>query len=219
MSELFIVRAKAIHGDKYDYSKVNYINMNTKIIITCPKHGNFLQIPKSHYKGHGRRKCANNNLSIIKTSNNEEFIKKAIQKHNNKYDYSKVNYINMNTKIIITCPKHGNFLQSPWCHIKIGCGCQKCNYCGYSKVQILWLNFIAIYNNIYIQHAENDGEYNIPTTKYRADGYCRETNTIYEYHGSYWHGDPNIYDKNEINKVNGKTFGELYSNTQKKNNS
>jgi hypothetical protein len=106
-------------------------------------------------------------------------------------------------------------MQSPHSHLS-GCSCQKCNHCGYSKAQILWLNFIATYYNIHISHAENDGEYTIPTTKYKADGYCEETNTIYEYHGSYWHGDPNIYNENEINKVNKKTFGELYANTQKK---
>jgi hypothetical protein len=143
------------------------------------------------------------------------FSIKAKQAHGDKYDYSKVEYVNTNKKVIIICSIHGDFEQIPKSHYK-GHGCRKCNNCGYSKAQILWLNFIATYNNIYIQHAENDGEYIIPTTKYKADGYCHETNTIYEYHGSYWHGDPNIYDKNEINKVNKKTFGELYANTQKK---
>ena len=61
----------------------------------------------------------------------------------------------MNTKIIIICPIHGEFEQTPWNHIKIGCGCQKCSHCGYSKAQILWLNFIATYYNIHISHAEN----------------------------------------------------------------
>jgi G:T-mismatch repair DNA endonuclease (very short patch repair protein) len=67
--------------------------------------------------------------------------------------------------------------------------------------------------NIQIQHAENVGEYIIKNTKFSADGYCKETNTIYEFHGDFWHGNPNLYDTNDINKRNDKTFGELYQKT------
>lgn len=67
-----------------------------------------------------------------------------------------------------------------------------------------------------IQHAENGGEYCIPETKYRADGYCKETNTIYEFHGDYWHGNPKLFDKDKMNMVSKKTFGELYQRTLEK---
>ena len=58
-----------------------------------------------------------------------------------------------------------------------------------------------------------DLEFFIPETRYRVDGYCTETNTIYEFHGDYWHGNPKIYKSDHINVVNGKTMGELYQNT------
>ena len=73
-------------------------------------------------------------------------------------------------------------------------------------------------NNIYINHALNDGEFNIPNTRYKADGYCHETNTIYEFHGDYWHGNPKIYDSNRINKTCNITHGELYKKTLEKGN-
>ena len=77
-----------------------------------------------------------------------------------------------------------------------------------------YLNFISKLNKIFIQHAENGGEYIIEG--YKMDGYCKETNTIYEFHGDFWHGNPKIYKHDEINKKNGKTFGELYQNTIKR---
>ena len=61
-----------------------------------------------------------------------------------------------------------------------------------------------------------EGEFTIPGSNYKADGYCEETNTIYEFHGDYWHGNPKVFDPDETNKTVGKTFGELYENTLRK---
>jgi hypothetical protein len=142
----------------------------------------------------------------------EEFIKKAKLKHGDKYDYSKVEYLTSKTKVIIICKIHGDFEQSPNSHISQKQGCPKCNPCGYSKKAIKYLNFIATYNNILIQHAENNSEYIIPTTKCKADGFCAETNTIYEFHGTVYHGDPRVCNTNEYNYL-GKKYGELYEKT------
>lgn len=70
--------------------------------------------------------------------------------------------------------------------------------------------------HIYIQHAENDGEYTIPNTKYKVDGYCKKTNTIYEFAGDMWHGNPEKYNPMAINRVNKKLYCELYLKTFKK---
>jgi hypothetical protein len=69
---------------------------------------------------------------------------------------------------------------------------------------------------VLIQHALNGGEYQIPGTRYKADGYCQETNTIYEFHGDYWHGNPEIYPPTVSNVIVGKTMGELYEYTIKR---
>lgn len=119
--ESFINKAREIHGDRYDYSKVEYVNISTHVTIICPIHGEFKQRPLEHLKGYGCRKCS----SEYKKSAIEEFIKRAREVHGNKYDYSKVNYVDSKTKVIIICPVHGEFEQLLHDHLK-GDGCKKC---------------------------------------------------------------------------------------------
>ena len=117
--EEVIERFRKAHGDKYDYSNVNYINKRTKIKIICPFHGSFLQLPEVHYK-HGCPKCKKRN------SKKETIISEFKEVHGDKYDYSKVNYIDTDTKVEIICPIHGSFFQTPY-HHKKGCGCPACS--------------------------------------------------------------------------------------------
>ena len=124
-TKLFIEKARKIHGDKYDYSKVEYKNCDTKVIIICKEHGEFSQIPYSHLSGRGCKKCANTNHSNNSRSNTKEFIEKSIIIHDDKYDYSKVEYIDNSTKIIIICKEHREFLQRPNNHLN-GQGCINC---------------------------------------------------------------------------------------------
>ena len=104
-------------------------------------------------------------------------------------------------------------MKTPIAHYNSCIGCPKCSNNGFSKPSILWLDFLSKLYNIYIQHAHNDGEYVITTTKYRADGYCKENNTIYEFHGDYWHGNPKKFNPDDINEITKKTFKELYDET------
>lgn len=119
-TEEFIAKAREVHGDKYDYSKVIYKNNKTKVTIICPEHGEFEQMPNSHLEGKGCRKCAQNEMS-----NNKDFIEKASKIHRNKYDYSLVEYCGNKTKVKIICPTHGVFEQAPNHHLK-GVGCPHC---------------------------------------------------------------------------------------------
>lgn len=122
-----IEKARKIHGDKYDYSKVEYRNNYTKICIICPEHGEFWQTPNKHLSGQGCPKCAGKNITT------DEWIKKASIIHQQRYDYSKVNYINNSTKVCIICPIHGEFWQTPDKHTQ-GEGCPICNN---SKMELL----------------------------------------------------------------------------------
>ena len=121
----FIDKANKVHKNKYDYSKCEYINSRTKVCIICPEHGEFWQTPNNHLKGKGCPKCKSDKLHILKTMGKDEFIKKAKSVHNNKYDYSKVEYVNNSTKVCIICPEHGEFWQAPNNHLN-GNGCIKC---------------------------------------------------------------------------------------------
>jgi hypothetical protein len=122
-TEEFVRKAQTIHGDKYDYSKTKYVNAFTKVDIICPTHGEFWQTPTKHLSGGGCPKC-NGGITITQ----DEFINKANAIHSNKYDYSKVNYINTSTKVCIICPTHGEFWQAPTNHIHKTRpqGCPKC---------------------------------------------------------------------------------------------
>ena len=125
----FVEKAKQIHGDRYDYSKVDYISAETKVCIICPEHGEFWQTPHAHLAGQNCPKCCGN----IKLST-EEFIKRANEIHKEKYDYSKVDYLGADTKVCIICPEHGEFWQTPHNHISGKQGCPECNTSKNSKI-------------------------------------------------------------------------------------
>ena len=127
----FIERTKMVHGDKYDYSKVEYVNNSTPVYIICSKHGEFYQKPHDHLSGCGCKKCAIEHKKSIFRTSKSTFISKAKQVHGDKYDYSKIEYINNHTKVCIICPKHGEFWQTPENHLHYGC-----NKCGYESSKI-----------------------------------------------------------------------------------
>ncbi|MBO4802427.1 MAG: hypothetical protein J5545_11295 [Bacteroidaceae bacterium] len=121
----FLKSAKAIHGDKYDYSKVEYVNTKTKVCILCPVHGVFWQSPQKHLSGQGCEKCFRESIAKRYSMGRDIFIEKATVVHNGFYDYSEVEYVNGHTKVKIICPLHGPFLQDPLSHLA-GHGCKKC---------------------------------------------------------------------------------------------
>ena len=126
-TNLFIEKAKKIHGNKYDYTKTEYFDNNKiKVCIICPEHGEFWQVPNSHLSGNGCPKCRYEENKEKLRKNKEQFVKEAQEIHNNKYDYSKVEYTGTNkTKVCIICPQHGEFWQTPLNHLH-GAGCPIC---------------------------------------------------------------------------------------------
>jgi len=140
----FISKATKIHGDRYDYSNVDYINAKTKVNIICKTHGEFSQTPSNHLCKFNCQKCSNN----FKL-NTQAFIEKAKLIHGDRYDYSKVEYSNADTQVIILCREHGEFNQIPDFHINRKCGCPKCS----NNVKLDLLEFIdkasQLHNNKY----------------------------------------------------------------------
>lgn len=124
--EEFIERAMLVHGDKYDYSKVNYVDAHTKVCITCQEHGDFWQMPYSHLNGKGCAICGREKTVNCNRLSQDVVIEKMIATHGNFYNYSKFVYVDMHTKCVITCPIHGDFLQSAHEHIS-GQGCPICS--------------------------------------------------------------------------------------------
>ncbi len=182
--EQFIQQAKKLHNNKYNYSKVEYVNNKTNVKIICTKHGEFLVSPNNHLQGKGGcRPC----MVESYTSSTEEFIKKANKIHNNRYDYSKVVYVNNNTKVKIICSKHGIFLQTPSNHLQ--CECPRCK----TSYGELYIEKILSDNKItYItQHTFIDCKI---TRLLRFDFYLPDINTCIEYDGEQ-HFKPTYFGK------------------------
>ena len=146
-TEQFIVEAKKIHGNKYDYSKVEYKGCLEKVCIMCPIHGEFWQTPDNHIHGHGCRKCLSDKISESRKHSIEKFVERAKEVHGNKYDYSKVKYKNCDTNVKIICPIHGEFEQTPYNHLHSS----GCPYCKGWKLEEEITKFLEDNNITYIR--------------------------------------------------------------------
>ncbi len=209
----FILKSNKVHNNKYIYDAVVYENSYTKVKIECKIHGIFEQLPPGHTRGLGCNKCAH----IYDETQKEIFFNKCREKHDNYYKYDISIYIDGNTHMNIICPKHGEFKQIPSAHIR-GQGCPKCACSCYSKGQIEWLNYLSNHLNLSIQHTFNGGEHKIRNSRYRADGYNKDLNLIFEFLGCYYHFCKKCFNgkENDINKTCKKTFQELHDKTIKR---
>lgn len=151
----FVVKAKKVHGNRYDYSSVEYVKAIEKVTIICREHGAFEQTPNNHLRGKGCRAC--NNSALVDT---KEFIRRSRSVHGDKYDYTTTRYVNAQTKVTILCPNHGEFSQIPYSHM-IGKGCMKCRGEETSKLKTLSTeHFIAVSNEVH------QGRYDYSTSRY-----------------------------------------------------
>ena len=173
--EQFIKEAKEIHGDRYDYSLVEYSGSNQKITIICRKHGTFEQAANGHLQGYGCPKCAVESRTDLRRGTLEDFVVSARSIHGDKYDYTKAQYVNSDTPLEIICPKHGSFFQSPYNHATVGQGCPKCAVEARFKTQDdVIADFISVHGDRYDY---SDVEYT--RTKDKVAVRCR-------LHGIFW---------------------------------
>lgn len=190
--EEFIRRAREVHVDKYDYSKVEYKNNYTKVCIICPKHGEFYQTPSNHLEGRGCPYCRNEDISFRRANSYEVFVSKSRDVHGDKYSYPIEHYkTGRHVKIGIICPIHGLFFQRPSAHL-YGQGCPYCNESKGEKKVAEWLD------NRNIKY-ERQYRINLPislfsTNRLWVDFYLPDYNTFIEYNGpqhyrryEFWH--------------------------------
>ena len=193
----FIEKSRKIHEDKYDYSKVNYKNNKEKVCIICPEHGEFWMSPNSHLSGQGCPKCARNSVRGKLSLSIEEFIQKANEVHNNKYDYSECGeYVNNRVKLKIICHvknknnrEHGEFYQTPHDHLQ-GYGCPKCG------------NSISMCEDEIYSYVHNDLKFSDAEKRCRniidgmeIDIYIPSKKIGIEYNGLMWHSEKYGKDK------------------------
>lgn len=204
----FVEKAVKAHGNKYDYSLVVYENSKNKVKIkctTCCEY--FFQTPESHLGGRG---CPFPKCNLHTRCTKEIFIEKAVKIHGENYDYSSVDYVTNNIKVKIKCNRCGKYFnQTPGNHLSKH-GCPNC-CSSFSKPEIEWLNLLDVKE-----------EYRQKTLRmtsgkrYLVDGYNPNTNTVYEFLGDFWHGNPKIYNPSCINKIIKISFGLLFEKTQLK---
>lgn len=221
-----------MHKNKYKYLNLFYKNNKPFLTIFCNKHNiEFNQNASNHcIIGQDCPKCGIENTIKNKKPTNknkritlQKWIERANKKHNNIYKYCNLEYIKDNRNkyevyLNIICSKHGSFKQRAKEHCN-GYKCPKCSNNGCSKKQIEWLNIKKIVDNTNIQHFYNDGEYlikEIGKNGTKVDGFSKELNKVYEFHGDFWHGNPKKYKLNDLNNVCKKTYGELYNNTKER---
>lgn len=183
-TEKFIIGARKVHGNRYDYSLVEYTGSFDKIKIICSKHGIFEQTPSNHKSGRGCPLCGKQLIPIIQNKTTEQFITDAQKIHGERYDYSKTIYEQSHKKINIICSAHGEFAITPSSHL-CGSGCSKCAFeqlpGGYTEERF---NSKPELKNqegyLYLARLRNDKEtfYKIGITKREADERLR---SIYTY--------------------------------------
>jgi hypothetical protein len=211
---VFLEEASKKHDNFYDYSLITeYQNNREKLSIICPIHDIFYQDAASHLRGYGCSSCGLLNSTELFSSQKkttEQFIQESVKIHSNLYDYSLTNYIRIDMPVVIICNKHGNFSQKALCHLQ-GKGCPKCSK-KISKPERKWLSYMNIPDDRYHRQVR----IYVDDKWYVADGFDPNTNTIFEFLGDYWHGNPEKYVSDDTNEQAHKTFGELYRQTQNK---
>ena len=200
--EQFIEKAIKVHKNKYDYSLVNYKNSSTKIKIICPEHGVFEQRPNDHMY-YGCNECGYKEVGENSRKTNKYFINKSREAHNNKYDYSLVNYIKNKIKVKIICPEHGVFEQAPSDHMR-GIGCPTCGRQSRGEAEIKKL---LIENDIKFKPQKTFDDC-IYKNKLSFDFYLIDYNILIEYDGAQhfkpikgWGGEKSFLEIKKRDKI------------------
>lgn len=211
-TEEFVTKAMKVHGGRYDYSRVKYERSDVPIEIWCNEHHEFFtQRPSDHLSGKGCRICG---IEAVNETNRklttEVFVKRCKEVWGDEYDYSVVEYVNDDTPIKVICEKHGIFSIDFQNHTYLKRGCRKCGSRRRGK-ETAWLDSLGIPDDEL--HREVTIKFEDGTWVF-ADGFVPETNTVYEFWGDFWHGNPKFYPPET--KVGNPTAQDLFEKTNRK---
>lgn len=177
----WVERFRSVHGDRYDYSRVQYTDYKKPVEIICPEHGAFTQTPDNHFRGkQGCPKCKGARIRASKQMSVEEFIRRATEVHGGRFLYPRVQFTNVLTGVAaIVCPTHGPFTQSPVNHLAGKVGCTRCNHMK-SEGEFAVLRLMS---NWVVAESRN-GSMLKPK---ELDIYIPSRNLAIEYCGDFWH--------------------------------
>ena len=174
----FTDQVRQVHGDIFTFEHTNYVGDGVKVTITCKQHGDFTPTPSNILRGSGCPTCALADASKRNRKDQNLFIEQASEAHNNRYDYSLVEYKNAITPVTIVCPTHGEFQQKPCIHLDQRCGCQMCSSSRGELEVRKWLQQRGV---SFIQQQMFDECFDKRRLKF--DFFLPQYNTLIEYNG------------------------------------
>lgn len=189
-TDAFVKKAVAVHGSRFDYSRVKYVGSKVKVEIVCPEHGSFLQSPDNHLQGQGCKYC-----SGVGTRTKREFVSAARKAHGDKYCYDKADYTNARNKLTVVCAEHGEFSVAPMNHVYNKTGCPKCANNGPSPASQDLLDFLEMNGAEVMREVRLQDDMGAMV----VDGVVG--NLAIEYHGLYWHGTKFFMNRNDLDPV------------------
>jgi hypothetical protein len=205
----FEFKARKVHGCKYGYEHVTYINAKTPVEIFCRScESRFHQTPTGHLAGYGCNRCGRKRTTEKQSKTTTEFIEQA-KEVAPEFDYSSVVYVRALKKVVLRCNRCLNeFKRVAAQHLYK----PTCPHCARgqqtSRGEKAWLNSLSI--------PRLERQFKVPGTNYVTDGYDPDTNTVYELLGDFWHGNPEVFDHDKVNPVQGSSFKALFDQTMER---
>jgi hypothetical protein len=211
----FEKKIREIHPENIIFDTSDYITLSSIIKVYCSKHDRKWESTGSNLlsAGRGCQICGYESTGDKLRKSIDTFINEANIIHNNKYTYDNFIYVNNGTPSEVTCKSHGNFLIPPSVHLK-GYGCPLCSNARSSKGEVEWIESIIKENGYDIIY--KGGKYNrqerfeFDSKKYFTDGFCKETKTVFEFLGCWYHGCPKCFHSEKVHSWNKKKMCDLY---------
>lgn len=199
-------------------NELTFKGTSKKCEWTCMSGHKWEAEPKTVLRGSYCPECRRLNNIKRQTDTHETILEKLYLRNkrspNNKvYLHPSVVVASRNVDLMLMCDSGHTWNGKINDVINQDTGCPICAKSGFSYKAIDWLNHISLHQNINIRHVKNGGEFRIPKTKYHVDGYCKENNTVYEFYGDMWHGNPNKFKPTELNIISKISYGELFQKT------
>lgn len=203
----FVAVARAIHGDEFDYSETVYSGMKTRIRVRCNKCGvAFEQLASNHANARGWtgcKVCSGEKIGSRLRLGLRRFVDRSIAVHGDIYDYSRVVYKNVETKVPILCKTCGLvFDQTPTGHLSgYGCPCQSD-----SRGEKMVARILDRMGATHVRQASFPGCVNV--LPLRFDFYLPDHNAVIEYHGEHHYianrffgGEDSLVERKRLDKI------------------
>ena len=186
--EEMVARARAVHGDKYEYLSAEWLKVGkvATLTILCPTHGEFKQGFDVHtYQKSGCTKCSTDTFWTHKRPNISDVVERGSKAHSGFYNYLDIDISKgQRTEVEVVCPEHGNFKQLVNNHLR-GHGCPSCS----SRISKQNREISEFLTSLDVEH---EMEFSFPETRKAFDIAIHTHKLVIEYNSTYWHSSEYI---------------------------